>query len=373
MKKVLVLFFVSVFFAFSGNFVFADETQTQNKTETDKKIQKAFEIALDKENFENAKECLKNGADINKECYLCYAIINKKENVFDFLIENGANPNGTSKMWTPLYFAVHDKNNSMLDKLLQQGADPNKETAVPLLYHSVVKKNPYAFEKLLWAGADPKKTFMKINAVELAFANDNKEMIDTIIKFQQKDFKKPATDINKAIELLNTIQNGKPFYRIIKGENELNKPVKVEYINLSTFGDYNTDVYFSVCYLKNKELTIFIDNRYANEPPEVIALLIAGNSIHIDKKNSQVEYLYQLGVQALIYEEFLTKNPKLKDNKNSYLIQKNFNRILALLQMADYDMNIYWRFVKKGMFGNGLKETSPGFRNKDLNSYFESK
>ncbi len=333
-------------------------------------VQKSFEIALKKEKFDNAKKCIEYGADINKECYLCYAIINNNEKAFDFLIENGANPDGTSKMWTPLYFAIHNKRDVMLDKLLEHGADPNKEAAVPLLYHSVVKNNAYAFEKLLFKGADQKKTFMEVSAIQLAFSKNNEEMINALIKFQQKSFKKPATNIEEAIELLNTIENGKPFYRAIKGENELNKPIKARYVDLSTFGEYNTDIYFAVSYLKDKELTVYIDNRYAHEPKEVIALLIAGNSIHIDKKNSQTEYLFQIGAQALMYEEFLIKNPKLKDLK-SYPIQKNFNPALSIVQKGKYDMNVLWFLAKSGMFGKNLKETSPGFKNKDLNSYFE--
>lgn len=365
MKKVFALVLISFMLVCTAKRAYATE-QT-----ADKKVQKLFEAALKQEKFDEAKEHLKNGADINKECYLCYSIINNKESEFNFLIENGANPDGTSKMWTPLYFAIHDSRNEMLDKLLEKGANPNKEAAVPLLFHTAVKKNNHAFEKLLYAGADPKKTFIKANTAQIIFANKNEEAIETLIKFQQKDFKKPATDINASIELLDTIQNGKPFYRAIKGENELKKPIKARYIDISTFGEYNTDVYFAVSYLKNKELTIFIDNKYAHEPKEVIALLIAGNSIHTDKKSSKTEYLYQLGAQALMYEEFLIKNPKLRLNKNSRPIQTYFNPVLTLIQRAKYNMNALWLMTFSEGFNKNMKETSPGFKNTDMNSYFE--
>lgn len=366
MKKFFTLTLIITVFINTAKMAPAQE-QTTNK-----KAQKLFEAALKQENFNEAEKQLENGADINKECYLCYAVINNRTNEFNFLIENGSNPDGTSKMWTPLYFAIHDSRNEMLDKLLKNGANPNKEAIVPLLFHSAVKKNNYAFEKLLYAGADLNKVFLKANAAHIIFSAKNEKMIEILTKFQQKDFKKPATDINASIELLNTIKNGKPFYRAIKGENELKKPIKARYLNISTFGNYDTDIYFAVSFLKNKELTVFIDNRYAHEPKEVIALLIAENSIHTDKKGSKTEYLYRLGAQALMYEEFLTKNPKLRLNKNSRPIQTYFNPILSLIQKGKYDMNILWLIAERGVFEKNIKETSPGFKNTDLNSYFEN-
>ncbi len=371
MKKVLTLALI-ITLVCTAKIALAQEPTAKTQEEaTNKKVQKLFETALRKENYDEAKKQLENGADVNKECYLCYAVINNKENEFDFLIENGANPDGISKLWTPLYFAIHDSRNEMIDKLLEKGANPNKEAAVPLLFHSVVRKNNHAFEKLLYAGADPNKVFIRANAVQAAFSGKNEEIIETLTKFQQKDFKKPATDINASIELLNTIENGKPFYRAIKGENELKKPIKARYLDISTFGDYNTDIYFAISFLKNKELTIFIDNKYAHEPKEVIALLIAGNSIHTDRKSSKTEFLFQLGAQSLMYEEFLIKNPNLRLDKNSRPIQTYFNPFLAFIQQNKYDMNTLWLIAERGMFGKHIKETSPGFKNKDLNSYFE--
>ena len=101
-------------------------------------------------------------------------------------------------------------------------------------------------------------------------------------------------------------------------------------------------------------------------------MIIAGLSIHNDFKQSKVESLYELCIQTVLYEEFLEKNPKLKD-VDTFAIQKNFNPLLELLHKADYNFNVFWFFADCGVIGNNLKTTSPNFRNKDLNSYFIDK
>lgn len=336
--------------------------------------QKKFENAINKGDLKQAQEYLKYDVNVNTPaCLICYAAMDNNSEAVDFLLKNGANPNGTRKRIKPLFFAIENGNNEIVDKLIEYKADPNSISTVPLLYFTVIKNNPHAFKKLLYAGADLNKTFMKITAPELALSDGNDEIVDIINEFQTKDLPSKGTDINKAIELLNTIDTGKIFYEAIKGDNKFNAPITVKYTNLSNFNaGYDPTKCYGVSYIINKKMYIYIDNKHRNEPPEVIAMIIAGLSIHNDFKQSKVESLYELCIQTVLYEEFLEKNPKLKDI-DTFAIQKNFNPLLELLHKADYNFNVFWFFADCGVIGNNLKTTSPNFRNKDLNSYFIDK
>lgn len=356
MKKFIV---VLSLFAITMSGVFAKETNYQKELET----------AISSGRVEVVENCIKNGANVNLEgeCLLCYAIINRQTQIAELLLKYGANPDGTSKMWNPLYFAIYDDNNYILDKLLEYKANPNTESMIPPLMHAVTQDNAYAVKKLLEAGADEKKTFMKNTPFEVAFGVRKMDVVDAFIDYQNSKFNKPATDINKSIELLNTIESGKTYYEQIKGANPLGKPMVVKYVNLSNFG-YDSTKAYAITFLINKQLYIYIDNRFRNEPPEIIALIIAGESIHTDKKSSRVEALCELGIETTLYKEFLEKNPALANNKDSITIEKNFNKLYKLMEDASWNYNLLWLFY--GIFDKSLPKTSPGYKNLDLNTYF---
>lgn len=361
MKKLLLLLFSIILLA-----------QTAYSKEIN--YQKKFENAINKGNLKQAQEYLKYNVNVDAPtCLICHAAVRNDYKTVEFLLKNGANPNGTRKRINPLFFAIGNGNNKMIDSLIEYKADPNSLSTVPFLYYTVIENNPHAFEKLLYAGADLNKTFMKVTAPELALSEGNDEIIDIINKFQTKDLPNKGTDINKSIELLNTIESGKLFYEAIKGNNKFNTPIIVKYTNLSNFNaGYDPSKIYGVSYIINKKMYIYIDNKHRNEPPEAIATIIAGLSIHNDSKQSKIESLYEICLQTILYEEFLEKNPKLKD-VDTFAIQKNFNPLLELLRKADYNFNVFWFFADCGVIGNNLKTTSPNFRNKDLNSYFIDK
>ena len=85
-----------------------------------------------------------------------------------------------------------------------------------------------------------------------------------------------------------------------------------------------------------------------------------------------IEELVSCGVMASVWQDFITKNPNLNNNQNE--IVTTFNRMIELLNMekqdvfAKGDYNNFWllQFALKN-----YKKTSKGFRNKDLNTYFE--
>lgn len=346
-------------------FIFA--TSSVSAKEFD--YQKDLVAAIDSGKTEVAEKCINNGANVNPdgECLLCYAIVNRQPQMAELLLKYGANPNGTSKLWRPLFFALHDDNNYILDKLLEYKADVNAESYLPFLTLAVNNRNAYAVKRLLEAGADETKTFMKVTPFETAFGCKQMELVDVFLDYQNSKLDGTATDIDKSIELLNTIESGKTYYQSIKGANRYGKPINIKYANISNFG-YDSTRAFAITFVINKQLYIYIDNRFRKEPPEIIAIIVAGETIHMDKKTSKVEALCELGIETTLYRDFLKNNPSLAENKESITIEKNFNKLHKLLEDADWNYNVLWLFY--GILNDKLSDTSSGFRNKDLNSYF---
>lgn len=73
---------------------------------------------------------------------LSYAIVNDKLDIANYLIDNGIDTNITGhRRRTALYYVISKGNCNLFDKMLEHGADPNLEYAVPrfnLLYHCFV-------------------------------------------------------------------------------------------------------------------------------------------------------------------------------------------------------------------------------------------
>ena len=100
-------------------------------------------------------------------------------------IEQGMSPNKTFMGATPLTYAIDKHQNEILDYLLKNGANPNIESGVPPLYYAVVEKNKYATAKLLKAGANPKKTYMTVSAKDLAATYKTSEFSEIFNSYEK--------------------------------------------------------------------------------------------------------------------------------------------------------------------------------------------
>ena len=152
--------------------------------------------------------------------------------------------------------------------------------------------------------------------------------------------------------------NAYPFRIVYCDLDKLSPDAK----NLAYLNSYNS---------ARKQSTIYINNEYRNVEPEIIATMLAGTSINTDGRISVVEELVSYGVMANVWKEFVSNNPKLNNETNSLV--KGYNGMLKILELDA-------GHLKKGNYNNlwalsgllrGTKQTSKGFRNKDLNIYFE--
>ena len=121
MKKILLLFFV--FLLFSSAYVEA-------KDDALKKIRPRHVVnAIIEGDLTKLQNYIDKGVDINGAYFgsqfISYAISTHQDDVLDFLLENGADPNPENEM-SLLYYAIMEKNQYALARLLKAGADPNK-------------------------------------------------------------------------------------------------------------------------------------------------------------------------------------------------------------------------------------------------------
>ena len=323
-----------------------------------------FNNAIKSGNIEFVKANMSKVKNINSDiCFLCTAIEKKQNDILDVLLEK-CDPNSPESALLPLYGALVSKNNYAVDKLLAAGADPNIDTHfAPMLIFAIIDGNAHAVTKLLEAGADANVTFFKLSAIQYAFLSDKNsyDIEDAFINFWNKKYEKPPTDINKALELLKNSKAGNKYYSNLMGNNSTNKPFRIVYCEL---GNINPDIakysFFNIYNSSTKQSTIYINNKYRNASPEVIATLLAGASINTDGKSSVVEDLVSYGVIANVWREFATNNPKLTTEQNFFV--QGYNGILKIMDLEGGNM------FKKGDYNNlwslsgllrGKNQTSP--------------
>lgn len=361
MKKLIILLLM----VFMGSVAFAKADCSDS----------SFTKAVKNGDTTFVKENISKIENINSPaCFLCSAAMKKQNEVLDILIENKADVNCPNSSVSPLYAAVVFNNNYAVEKLLKAGADPNNKTNLPIIYLAVANNNTEIAKQLLEAGADYNATFMKISVAELAFMSGYSEMSEVFVNYWNKRFETPATDVNKVLDILKESKSGNKYYNILAGENPTQKPFKIVFVDTAKIGRLYGDASAKqiISYEPHaKQIVLYLDNEYRNLPPELLAPVFAAEAINTDGRTSVVEQLVCLGVMGDVWREISEKNPKLTDDKQPLI--KGYNGIVKIMdtdtgrfQKGNY--NNLWVFSG---IAEGCRKTSKGFRNKDLNTYFE--
>ena len=146
----------------------------------------------------------------------------------------------------------------------------------------------------------------------------------------------------------------------ILGNNLSNKPIKIEFKDLSIFNQkYAT--FDALGWKKGKNLYIYINKKHKNAPAGAIAALLSHEALHQDEFNSLAEETYAWTMEANVWVDILQYYPE-SNQENSALVTRE-NTLKKLLEKGNYSN----KYIKKSVLQNegykNLPTFSPGFTN----------
>ena len=191
----------------------------------------------------------------------------------------------------------------------------------------------------------------------------NKPEFDT--EAYAKKYKKVTKDgaVMQAMELMQTVNISKYSYNALMDNNLTEKPVKIEFKNISEINPEYAS-FDALGWKKKGKLYIYINEKHRNAPPEAIAALLAHEAIHQDEFASLNEETYAWTLEAATWMKLTEKNPTARNSVSSLVIRENM--LMKLFEKGDYTN----KYIKKAEYTNpGYKKLptrSPGFEDEDL-------
>lgn len=144
----------------------------------------------------------------------------------------------------------------------------------------------------------------------------------------------------------------------ILGNNLTEKPVKIEFKNLSEINQAYAS-FDALGWKKGKRLYIFINPRHKDAPAGALAALLSHEALHQDEYNSLAEETYAWTMEATVWSQILEEYPE--SNSNTHPLAVRENTLKKLLEKGDYTN----KYIKKTVHQNkgyaNLPATSPGF------------
>ena len=174
-----------------------------------------------------------------------------------------------------------------------------------------------------------------------------------------KKYKKITDDINliKAVEMLDRT-TGKYSKEAILGKNLTEKPIKIEFLNLSTINPIYMN-FDALGWKKKKELYIYINEKHKDAPIEALSAILAHEAIHQDEHNSLNEETYAWTLEAAVWTQLTDDNPELE--KISHPLVERENVIKKLFVRGNYTSKYIHKFVVTNKGYQNLLERSYGF------------
>lgn len=174
-----------------------------------------------------------------------------------------------------------------------------------------------------------------------------------------KKYKKVSDDSNiiQAIELLENT-TGRYSKEAILGKNLTGKPIKVEFIDLSTINPMYAN-FDALGWKKKKALTIYINQKHKDAPIEALAAILSHEAIHQDEQNSLNEETYAWTLEAAVWTQLTEDDPKLEEISHPLVERENV--IKKLFIRGDYTSKYIHTFVIGNKGYKNLPERSYGF------------
>lgn len=198
-----------------------------------------------------------------------------------------------------------------------------------------------------------KKFILLLSILFLPFANAE---IDEALYKKYKNVSADASII-EALEKLGET-TGKYSKDAILGKNLTNKPIQIEFLNLSTISPMYTN-FDALGWKKKKNLYIYINEKHKDAPIEALSAILAHEAIHQDEHNSLNEETYAWTLEAAVWTQLSDDNPELE--KISHPLVERENVIKKLFVRGDYTSKYIHKFVITNKGYQNLPERSYGF------------
>ena len=206
-----------------------------------------------------------------------------------------------------------------------------------------------------------KNLLLALSLILLFSAKTPAFLSDTINVDEQmmKNYKHVTEDVNviKALEMMSRT-SGDYSKNAILGKNLTGKPIKIEFTNLGSINPIYTN-FDALGWKKKKTLTIYINQKHKDAPPEALAALLSHEAIHQDEENSINEETYAWTLEAAVWTQLAEDDPNLE--KISHPLVDRENAIKTLFLRGNRTSEYIHKFVITNRGYQNLPERSVGF------------
>lgn len=184
------------------------------------------------------------------------------------------------------------------------------------------------------------------------------------VKYPDYNRLKKVSRNTKILDALVVLKESpaKNAYRRLLGDNSTHRPVKVKFKNLAKINEKYTNC-DAVNKTKKHKSRIYISDKYKKAPPEIIAVSMAGMSVHEDKKNSINEETYSWALETVLWSYFTAKNPEIKNYSSSFTDREE--ALLKLYLKSPRDSKYIVNTVRKNNPHIRYKWESRGFSHRE--------
>ncbi len=186
-----------------------------------------------------------------------------------------------------------------------------------------------------------------------------KKFTDEYLQIIKKEYRKVTKEENVIVALDMMKDTNADFSRsAILGYNLTNKPVKIQFKDLSTINEQYA-AFDALGWKKGSRLYIYINNCHYDAPPAALAALLSHEALHQDEYNSLAEETYAWTMEAAVWCEMCELYPN--EIKISHPLVTRENTLKKLFIKGRYSN----KYIKKSVHSNAgyqdLPQTSPGF------------
>lgn len=137
------------------------------------------------------------------------------------------------------------------------------------------------------------------------------------------DYKENTTQstLTSALNKLEAMNNYKVL-NVIKGDNAVNKPIKIMFRDLAALGYGTCEAVTAKS--QDGRLVILISSKYKTAPVEAIACLIAHESVHHENTKTYEEEIRAWSMEVQTWIAFTQVNPELKNNDSKLVKRLNY-------------------------------------------------